>query len=106
MELAREMEMLNEIETVNTAVIESSVVIKELAQDLLDITEEITTKVDQLQLILKVSSTQLESEAKINHLSCINNIAAEIANKKSLQATKSLILRLLGNAIPLSLPIF
>ena len=62
------LDMLEETEKVSHTIIESTLLIRDLVVEALDLTEDIQQKVMQLQRLLKLSEEQLADQAVINHL--------------------------------------
>ena len=96
MNLSDEMKLLNDIQKVSVAVNENLIAIKDIAVDLMDLNENIQLKVELLLKIMKKSEIQLEKHSVINHLNCINEVAEEIKEFKSLKDTNTKFLKMLG----------
>ena len=60
--------MLEETEKVSHTIIESTLLIRDLVVEALNLTEDIKQKVTRLQRLLKLSEEQLADQAVINHL--------------------------------------
>ena len=60
--------MLEETEKVSDTIIESTLLIRDLVVEALNLTEDIKQKVTRLQRLLKLSEEQLADQAVINHL--------------------------------------
>ena len=62
------LDMLEETENVSDTIIESTLLIRDLVVEALNLTEDIKQKVTRLQRLLKLSEEQLADQAVINHL--------------------------------------
>ena len=62
------LDMLEETEKVSDTIIESTLLIRDLVVEALNLTEDIKQKVTRLQRLLKLSEEQLADQAVINHL--------------------------------------
>ena len=62
------LDMLEETEKVSHTIIESTLLIRDLVVEALNLTEDIKQKVTRLQRLLKLSEEQLADQAVINHL--------------------------------------
>ena len=60
--------MLEETEKVSDTIIESTLLIRDLVVEALNLTEDIKQTVMRLQRLLKLSEEQLADQAVINHL--------------------------------------